>query len=101
MKKIILLLGIIGLSGCQTITEVFVTDGSKSEGTVTLAYDYGLFDKVEINQGKANQKALKRCSGWGYGDIEAFDGLTSCIQWDGYGTCLTYRVTIKYQCLDN
>jgi hypothetical protein len=101
MKKIILLLGIIVLTGCQTVTEVFVTDGSKSEGTVTLSYDYGLLDKVEINQGKANKKALKRCIGWGYGGIEAFDGLKSCIDRGIYGDCYAYRVTVKYQCLDN
>lgn len=70
-----------------------IVDGSKADGTVTLAVDYDAYRRISINLENAKQKAVEKCKAWGYNNAELFDaGLTQSI---GRGF---NRVTYKAQC---
>lgn len=100
--KIVIIAGIsaIILSGCATQKNLQATGGSKSDGTVELSFQYGLFEKPEVNWAQGVQIARSRCQAWGYSDAEAFGGTEStCNQHNGYGNCIDTVVTATYQCI--
>jgi len=76
-----------------------ISDGSKADGTLTLVYEYGAFEKPEVNWESAKLRAIEKCRSWGYSNAEFFDvGTRTCLSYDMYGSCNTWRVTYKCQC---
>ena len=63
-----------------------------------LSYEVGMFDKVAIDEATSLDTARRRCSTWGYGDAEAFGGITRQCQQTGSMGCLRWFVTKEYQC---
>ena len=99
MKKIALLAGVVTVvAGCATVSNMEATSGSRADGIVKMSFEYGMFDRVEINQAEALEKATKRCNIWGYTGAEAFGGITR--QCQGYGSlgCRRWFVTQEFQC---
>lgn len=105
-KKIFIILGmtILLLSSCSRTIDKYlqIVDGSKSDGTLTMIYEYPLhwrWIKYNIRWDDAKVSAIKKCQSWGYSSAEFFDaGLTQCISFDMYGNCIMWRVTYKCQC---
>ena len=86
-------------SGCQTVKYLSITDGSKADGTLTMAYEYGLFEQPIVQWGQAKQSAIATCQNWGYSGAQFFDvGYTQCVQVDACRNCTLWRVTYKCQC---
>lgn len=86
------------LVGCTTVKTMEPIGGSRADGTVKLAFTYGMFETPNIDWEKAQQSAVKRCKAWGYTDAEKFGGKESkCIQNSG-GACIEHQVDIQYQC---
>lgn len=82
-------------------TNISVYDGSKADGTITLFYEYGAFDKPVVHWEEAKQDAISKCKNWGYGGAEFFgSGVQKCIAVNGYGNCIRWRVYYKCQCTD-
>jgi len=86
-------------SGCQTVKYLSITDGSKSDGTLTMSYEYGVFEQPVVQWAQAQQSAIGTCQNWGYSGAQLFDsGWQQCIHADLYGNCDRWRVTYKCQC---
>ena len=103
MKKVLfcLVAGLL-LAGCATTKDWAATGGSRSDGTVKLSYEYGLFEAPHVNDEQGVALATGRCSAWGYSGAEAFGGVTKvCNSPDGMGGCNGWLVTREYQCLGN
>jgi YecR-like lipoprotein len=89
----------IALSGCATEKYLQATGGSRSDGTVDMSYEYGIFEKPQLHLAEAAETARQRCAAWGYTGAEMFGGQKEeCQVRDGYGNCLRFFVTISYQC---
>jgi len=89
----------LALSGCAVQKVMTPVGGSRSDGTVKLAYTYGLFEKPVIDPAAANASARQRCAAWGYSDAEAFGGaMTQCVNTDYNGACNQWQVTVEFQC---
>jgi len=100
MKNILLVFGsILLLSACSVQKTLTVYDGSKADGTLTLFYDYGAFERPTVNWEESKKRAIERCKNWGYNGAEFFTGTKRCIK-DGIGGCDEWRVTYKCQCTD-
>ncbi len=100
LKKLVLLYVCIGLMlmGCATQKAWIPYSGSKSDGVVKLAYDYGGFEKPVVPEGQAYQVATERCRAWGYSGAEPFGGIfQTCLASNQYG-CIRYRVSTEFQC---
>lgn len=101
MRKIIAI-GVIGLtlSACAVQKTWVPTGGSRGDGTVTLSYEYGLFETPQVDQAQGIQAAKERCAAWGYKDADPFGGTTSqCNQTSGTGSCNRWLVSAVYQCI--
>ena len=100
MKKLLIILTLITLSGCAVIKTPAMTGGSKSDGVVEFSYSYGGFDKVTVDWTKVKRDATRSCSVWGYSSAQAFGTTTSrCVSSNEYG-CVRWDVTAKFQCTD-
>ena len=99
MKRIILLAGVlVAVAGCATVSQMTATSGSRADGIVKLSFEYGMFDKVQIDQASALRTAQRRCATWGYTGAEPFGGITrQCQAASGYG-CMRWFATVEYQC---
>jgi hypothetical protein len=100
MKRqyLIAIAAILVVAGCATEKTLEATGGSRADGTVNLAYEYGLFEVPKINTEQALITARQRCHAWGYSDAEPFGGRkTECEQPSNSG-CLRFLVTVTYQC---
>jgi hypothetical protein len=87
------------LAGCATVSQMQATGGSRSDGIVKLSFEYGMFDKVQLDEGTALQTARQRCGVWGYTDADAFGGITrQCQAYSGTLGCTHWFVTKEYQC---
>ena len=87
-------------SGCTSVKTLQATGGSRADGVVELSYEYGMFEKPQVNWEQGLVTATERCKAWGYQSAEPFGGSTSqCQAYDGYGNCVRYLVTVKYQCI--
>ncbi len=85
-------------TACATVKVPQPIGGSRSDGTVKLAYEHGEFQRPQVDWEAANQTATERCSAWGYSRAEAFGGgLSECSAYNQYG-CYHWIVTITYQC---
>ncbi len=100
MKKVIFILSLAALSSCTTVKYLQVTDGSRSDGTLTMSYEYTELEVPQIQWEAAKRNAISRCQAWGYSGAEFFDaGTKNCIGRDGFtGQCDQWRVTYKVQC---
>ena len=108
MKKL-LLKGLIVItiplliSSCKAhkYLSLSVYDGSKADGTITMFYEYGAFDKPVVHWEEAKQEAISKCKNWGYSGAEFFgSGVQECIAVNGYGECRYWRVYYKCQCTE-
>ena len=88
------------LASCAVQKTMVPTGGSRSDGTVELSYEYGMFEKPVIDPVAAINSAAQRCRAWGYSDAEAFGGqIQRCQGTDGYGNCARWLVTTQFQCI--
>ena len=86
------------LQGCATQKTLIPTGGSRADGTVKLSYEYGLFEKPQIDPAQGEIAAKQRCSLWGYSGAEVFGGVIStCINSSNSG-CNKWLATVEYQC---
>ena len=80
--------------------EVLKND-NRAIGTVTVTYEYGLFEKPVVDWATANRTAKERCNAWHYKNAEAFGGSQNrCLAVNGYGDCMRTQVNVTYQCTD-
>lgn len=102
MHKSTIALAVITLASlpsCAVQKDLVPTGGSRADGTVTLSYEYGRFEKPEVDMPKAATLAMQRCGAWGYTGAEPFGGqMNKCEAVDGYGGCIRTLVTVTYQC---
>jgi hypothetical protein len=98
MKKFVIAAAIVALGACATTKTLVPVGGSRSDGTVKLAYEFGMFEKPKVDAAAALQSATARCQAWGYQSAEPFGGYqTQCNAYNGYG-CARTLVTVEYQC---
>src|SRR5216683_4624423 len=101
----VLILGIIvtaslWLAGCSTTKEYVATGGSRADGTVDLSYEYAMFQSPVEDVQQGTSVASSTCAGWGYSASQPFGGETQrCEAANGYGNCVRWLVTRRYQCL--
>jgi hypothetical protein len=87
------------VSACATEKTLVPTGGSRSDGTVTLSYEYGMFEVPHVDLARGTTAATARCKAWGYSGAEPFGGQTTkCQVVNGYGNCLQTLVMVTYQC---
>lgn len=99
MKCALLLVAALAVSACATNETLVPVGGSRSDGVVRLAYQYGMFQKPVVDYDAAVRTAASRCNAWGYSNAEPFGSTeTNCIAYNGYGSCIGWRVTVAYQC---
>lgn len=101
MTKAIIAFGLmLTLTGCAVQKELVPTGGSRSDGTVELSYEFGMFESPQVDLNQGSIAAAKRCQAWGYSDAEPFGGQKNfCQQRNGFGDCIHTLVTIQYQCI--
>ena len=93
-------LAVIVLSSCAVKVKTAPVGGSRADGTIRLAYEFGELEVPEVNWAEADQQAQDRCQHWGYTGAERFGGgMQQCIGSGAFGGCGRYRVSIEYQCL--
>ncbi len=98
MVRILLVLFVVSLAGCATPKQWSAIGGSRADGTVRLAFEYGAFEKPQFEQGQGVQLATERCRAWGYTGSEAFGGARQqCTTRNQYG-CVAWRVFADFQC---
>ncbi|MBW3530358.1 YecR family lipoprotein [Shewanella sp. NKUCC06_TVS] len=95
------LLTLVIVSGCSSVPINWTAmDGSKSNGTVALAYEYRpILDTPPSDDHEANLIANQKCQGWGYLNAEAFGGATKSCAETYNGDCVRVKVTKVFQCL--
>ncbi len=102
MRKVFSVLcagALVFLSGCAVQKELVPTGGNRAGGTVTLSYDYGLFQKPVIDPAQAEAAATQSCAAWGYSGAQPFGGsMARCEASDGAGDCIRTQVNVTYQC---
>ena len=102
MKFFTLFFVLLALTSCSTQTFVNLepVGGSKADGTITLAYEYGLFQQPVADWDVANSKAAKACKAWGYSSAQPFGEHTSkCVWENANGGCWRTQVSVPYQCV--
>jgi len=88
----------LGLASCAVQKNWVSIGGSRSDGTVKLAYEYGGFEKPQLSREQGFDEARRRCVAWGYTAAEPFGGVISqCTFSNQYG-CLSFRVEATFQC---
>jgi hypothetical protein len=96
--KLVLVSAVVTLAGCATVSQMQATGGSRSDGIVKLSFEYGMFDKVQLDEATALQTARQRCAVWGYTDADPFGGITRQCQMYGSLGCQHWFATREYQC---
>lgn len=90
---------LVMLGGCAVQKEWIAVGGSRGDGTVKMAFEYGGFEVPKVDNERANVAAQQRCAAWGYTSAERFEGVErTCLGSNQYG-CVRFRVTSTYQCL--
>jgi hypothetical protein len=90
------------VTGCATIEVPQATGGSRADGIIEMSYEYGMFERPQVQWDQALVTAKQRCNAWGYQNAEAFGAsISQCQAYDGYGGCDRWLVTTKYQCIDS
>ncbi len=98
-KFVILAIVTFGIVGCATTKNYSATGGSRSDGTIKLSYEHGMFERPEVNEQEGIEMAKKRCASWGYKNAEAFGGINRVCNAPSSSGCVQYLVTKEYQCL--
>jgi len=102
MRIVILAITLTVISGCAVQKDWVATGGSRADGTVQLAYQYGMFQSPEVSAQQGRETADGRCRAWGFSHAEPFGGeVQSCVSSSADGTCNGWRVTKDYQCIDS
>jgi hypothetical protein len=99
VKKYLAIGLVFALAGCATVKTWQATGGSRSDGTVRLSYEYGMFEQPQLDEGQALALARQRCAVWGYSGAEAFGGVTQVCNAMTNSGCASYLVTKEFQCL--
>lgn len=86
------------LSGCAVQKHMVPTSGSKADGTVVMSYDYGMFEKPQIDSSEAIAAASQRCKAWGYTGAEPFGGVTQQCTAPSSSGCMQFHVNQEFQC---
>lgn len=87
------------IAGCAVDKNYYAIDGSRADGTVALAYDYGSFEEPVVNRQQGRELAKNKCVRWGYVDAEPFGGYSqACISPSKLG-CDRVQIIEKFQCL--
>jgi hypothetical protein len=98
-STMVLLAALVLSASCATPKQYGAIGGSRSDGTVQLAYQYGGLEKPVVDSQQAVQLARSKCRAWGYEDAEAFGTeVTKCTASNQYG-CTQWLVTSEFQCL--
>lgn len=98
MNKLIALGALVLVAGCATVSQMTPTGGSRADGVVELSFEYGMFDKVQLDREGAIAQARARCQTWGYQDAEPFGGVTRQCQMASQYGCSRWFATVKFQC---
>ena len=94
-----LLVLVFVLGGCATPMNYAATDGSRSDGTIKLSYQFGGFQKPVLDAQQGIELAKSKCAAWGYTGAEPFGGeVRTCTAYNQHG-CVQLLVTAEYQCL--
>jgi putative component of membrane protein insertase Oxa1/YidC/SpoIIIJ protein YidD len=92
------------VSGCCGGTPTVhpkLIDVSKSEGTLTFAYEYPVrwTNTVQLDWTEARKEAMERCQSWGFAKAHFFErGLKNCMERDVLGECTVFQVLHKCEC---
>ncbi|MAH04932.1 MAG: hypothetical protein CL561_05205 [Alphaproteobacteria bacterium] len=98
-NKLLVVCSTILVAGCATNVTPTPIGGSKADGTVTLAFQYSMFEQPVVDWPTAQVQAVSRCKAWGYKDADSFGGQQNqCLAYNGYGSCVNTQVSITYQC---
>lgn len=90
----------IFLASCATVQlDWQAIGGSRSDGTVELAYQYSILQTPVVDYQQGLDLAAKRCMSWGYSGAEEFGGEISTCRRPGSSGCAETFVTKQYQCL--
>jgi hypothetical protein len=93
------MIAVFWIAGCSTQKDLVATGGSRADGTVALSYDYGMFEAPHVDLEQGTKTAASTCEVWGYTGANAFGGDTrQCQAFNGYGSCIHWLVTRRYQC---
>ncbi len=93
----------LALGGCEVQKEWASLGGSKTDGTITLGFQYGTFETPITSDSQGLAVATRTCKNWGYETATAFDlAETTCTSYrysETYGRiCNNYKVLKNYQC---
>ena len=86
------------LQGCAVNKQLTPTGGSRSDGTVKLSYEFGMFEVPKLDAQQGMNAALERCKAWGYTGAEPFGGSRKTCSQPSSSGCMGWLVTIEYQC---
>ncbi|HWY14488.1 MAG TPA: YecR family lipoprotein [Rhizomicrobium sp.] len=89
---------LLTLAACASQKVLEATGGSRSDGTVKLSFEYGMFQKPVVDWDQANASATQRCAAWGYSAAEKFDAGERKCEFSGQYGCERWEVTVTYQC---
>jgi hypothetical protein len=89
------------LAGCTANITPEAIGGSRADGTIVEAYQFGAFEKPVVDWDAADADAKTRCHEWGYNNADRFAGVeTQCLERNGYGMCMQSEVHATYQCTE-
>ena len=95
----LLLAPLLLMSACAVVKVPEISSINQDAGKIAVAYDYGLFQKPEVNWGNTLATASAQCKAWQY--QEAYQSVipeTTCIQYDQNGRCNSWQVQALYDC---
>jgi hypothetical protein len=65
-----------------------------------MGYEFGLFQKPQLDVATTTANATQTCAGWGYQGAQPFGAAMSrCEATNAQGGCVRWLVTIPYQCV--
>lgn len=94
----VLLTSAVFVSGCATVKNLQAVGGSRADGVVEMAYEFGQFEAPQPAWGDALSGAVQRCKAWGFTSAEAFGGTVNTCQASNQYGCIRTLVTARYQC---
>ena len=99
LKSLVFVAMVLAVAACARNKQLVPTGGSRADGTVTLSYEYGGFEKPQVDMQQGIAAARARCQAWGYQDAEPFGGQTEkCQRMTEYG-CVRALVNVNFQCV--